>query len=71
LATEIAKVSLHIGFERLRLTDIVCFTLTTNMASQRVMQKAGFTYERDILHANWPHVLYRMTAGSWKKWSAF
>ena len=68
-ATEIAKRSLKIGFEMLHLTNIVCFTMTTNYASQRVMQKAGFSYERNITHANLPHVLYRMTAEDWKKLS--
>ncbi|MBI1742341.1 GNAT family N-acetyltransferase [Candidatus Acetothermia bacterium] len=66
-ATEIAKHSLQIGFEMLHLTNIVCFTMTTNYASQRVMQKAGFTYERNIIHAHLPHVFYRMTALDWKK----
>ncbi len=65
LATEIAQASLKIGFEQLNLSNIVCFTLTTNLASQRVMQKASFTYEREITHANLPHVLYRMTAKDW------
>ena len=41
------------------MRDIVCFTLPTNRASQRVMEKVGFVYERDITHANLPHVLYR------------
>jgi RimJ/RimL family protein N-acetyltransferase len=67
LATEIAYESLKIGFEQLKLSNIVCFTLTTNLASQRVMQKAGFIYERDMIHANLPHVLYRMTLGNWTK----
>jgi ribosomal-protein-alanine N-acetyltransferase len=62
LATEIAVALVDVGFEQLGLSTIVCFTLTTNLASQRVMQKAGFTYERDMVHAGLPHVLYRMTA---------
>ena len=66
LATEIAVALLGIGFEQLGLSTIVCFTLTTNLASQRVMQKAGFTYERDIVHAGLPHVLYRITADEWQ-----
>ncbi len=62
LATEIAKASLKLGFEKLGLADVICFTLTTNRASQRVMEKVGFKYERDIIHSNLPHVLYRITA---------
>jgi len=61
LATEIARACLKIAFEQLDMTHVVTFTLTTNRASQRVMEKAGFTYEREIVHAGLPHVLYRIT----------
>ncbi len=30
------------------------------------MEKCGLTFERDIVYANLPHVLYRETAGEWK-----
>lgn len=66
LATEMAQASLKFGFEQLGLTDIVCFTMTTNRASQRVMQKVGFKYERNIVRADLPHVFYRLTAAEWK-----
>ncbi len=62
LATEISRAMLNIAFADLGLTDVVCFTLTTNVASQRVMQKLGFRFERDGLHVNLPHVFYRLTA---------
>ena len=58
LATEILKLA----FERLDLDDIVCFTLPSNRASQRVMEKAGFEYERDVVHAGSLHLLYRINA---------
>jgi RimJ/RimL family protein N-acetyltransferase len=48
--------------ELLGLDDIVAFTLPTNDASRRVMEKLGFSYERDIEHAGMPHVLYRLHA---------
>ncbi len=67
LATEMAEGILTVAFEQLRLTEVVCFTLTTNRASQRVMEKAGFEYERDITHAGLPHVFYRLTASGWKE----
>ncbi len=67
LATEMAEAALGVGFERLGLPEVVCFTLTTNRASRRVMEKAGFTYEREIVHAGLPHVLYRLTAGEWRR----
>ena len=63
LATKMAREILKLAFERLGLTDIVCVTLPTNLASRRVMEKAGFEYERDVLHTRAPHVLYRITAG--------
>ena len=33
-------------------------------ASQRVMQKAGFRYDRDFTYADRPHVLYRLSKES-------
>jgi ribosomal-protein-alanine N-acetyltransferase len=65
LATEMAAACLEVGFERLGLEDVVAFTLTTNRASRRVMEKVGMRYERDILHAGLPHVLFRLTAAQW------
>jgi ribosomal-protein-alanine N-acetyltransferase len=60
LATEIATSVLARAFELLDFADIVAFTLPTNLASRRVMEKIGFAFERDIVHAGLPHVLYRI-----------
>jgi ribosomal-protein-alanine N-acetyltransferase len=60
LASEIAEAGIRIGFELLGLADIVCFTLPTNTRSRRVMEKAGFRYERDGEYFNLPHVFYRL-----------
>ena len=62
-ATEMAAAIVDIGFEQLGLKEIVSFTLPSNRASLQVMEKVGFHYERDIIHADLPHVLYRL-AGS-------
>jgi [ribosomal protein S5]-alanine N-acetyltransferase len=59
-ATEMATASLNVAFQRLNFRDIVAFTLPTNHASRRVMEKTGLRYERDIVHAGLPHVLYRI-----------
>jgi ribosomal-protein-alanine N-acetyltransferase len=67
LATEMARAILAVAFEKLGMAEVVCFTLTTNQASQRVMEKVGFEYERAIVHAGLPHVFYRITASEWKK----
>ncbi len=59
-ATEITEACLEIAFEVIRLENVVSFTLSTNKASQRVMEKCGFKYERNLIHADLPHVLYRI-----------
>jgi RimJ/RimL family protein N-acetyltransferase len=59
LATEIARSCVRIGRERLSFGSMVAITLATNRASQRVLEKAGLTYERDLTYAGLPHVLYR------------
>ncbi len=43
--------------------SLVAFTLEKNAASQAVMRRAGFAYEKDIVHAGLPHVLYRLALG--------
>jgi RimJ/RimL family protein N-acetyltransferase len=65
LATEIARACVHIGCERLGLASVVGITVPTNTASQRVMRKAGLHYERDIVHAGLPHLLFRTSYPSY------
>ncbi len=57
--TEIGAGALAYGFEVLELPTIVAYTMVDNRASRRVMEKLGFEYERDVMHAGLPHVLYR------------
>lgn len=59
LATEVAHAIVSIAFDRLGLGSLVAFCLPTNAGSRRVMEKSGAVYERDIIHAELPHVLYR------------
>jgi ribosomal-protein-alanine N-acetyltransferase len=66
LGTELAKEAVRVGFEVLERPDLVSFTLPTNAASRRVMEKAGFVYERDVRYAGLPHVLYRLSASAWR-----
>lgn len=47
-----AEAILTVGFDFLNIENVVWFTLTTNRASQRVMEKLGFQYQCDIIHAN-------------------
>ncbi len=58
LATELALTSIEVAFGPLALPHVVAFTLPHNAASRRVMDKAGFRYEREIVHVGLPHVLY-------------
>lgn len=62
IATEMARALVKIGFEQLALAELVTFTLTTNHASRRVMEKVGFAFERELVHGvrGFPHVLYRI-----------
>lgn len=60
IATEMASALVGIARDRLGLAEIVAFTLPSNLASRRVMEKVGFTYERDVEWAALPHVLYRL-----------
>ena len=62
LATELGAASLAVAFGPLGLADVVSFTLPDNRASRRVMEKLGFAFERDTIHAGLPHVLYRLRA---------
>jgi RimJ/RimL family protein N-acetyltransferase len=62
LATELGAASVELAFGPLDLPDVVSFTLHDNRASRRVMEKLGFTYERDVVHARLPHVLYRLAS---------
>ena len=56
---EIGAAAVAHAFGPLGLDEVVAFTIPTNAASRRVMDKLGFAYERDIVYAGMPHVLYR------------
>lgn len=62
LATELARASIQTAFGPLGLSEIIAFSLPDNVASRRVMEKSGFVFERDIVYAGLPHVLYRRRA---------
>ncbi len=74
LATEAARGILDHAFAELDLDEIVSFTATTNLRSQRVMQKVGMHHDPvdDFDHPGLPaghhlrrHVLYRIARPSW------
>lgn len=59
LATEFTAAALDVAATDIGLTDVVAYTTPGNIASRRVMEKNGFEFEGDIVHAGLPHVLYR------------
>lgn len=62
LATELGAAAITVAERDLRLTELISLTMPDNAASRRVMEKLGFAYERDIVHRDVPHVLYRRRA---------
>jgi RimJ/RimL family protein N-acetyltransferase len=68
LATEIARACVRIGLEELGFPSLVAITLRSNRGSQRVLEKAGLRYERDIVHAGVPHALFRTGPEARKSW---
>ncbi|MER7248105.1 GNAT family N-acetyltransferase [Kribbella sp. NPDC000426] len=74
-ATEAALASLAYGFGPAGLDEIVSFTATPNLPSQRVMQRIGMTHDEagDFDHVRLPaghrlqrHVLYRISREQWE-----
>ena len=64
---------LRYGFERLKLEEIVAFTVPSNTRSRRVMEKIGLTFSGDFDHPliaeGHPmrhHVLYRISPTAWE-----
>jgi RimJ/RimL family protein N-acetyltransferase len=71
LATEGAQAVLQLGFDELKLPEIVALTVPANRRSRRVMEKLGMTCNAadDFEHPRLPpghplrtHVLYRVRA---------
>ncbi len=62
LATEMALKSVEVAFAQLDLAELIALTLPGNLASRRVMEKAGFQSDGEIEHVGLAHVLYRRRA---------
>jgi RimJ/RimL family protein N-acetyltransferase len=63
IATEMAGAMVEVARDQLSLPELAAWTLTTNHASQRVLEKTGFTHERDFEWAGLPHRYYRQAFG--------
>lgn len=59
-ATEAAKVSLLIGFSQFNMNEIIARAVKENLASIRVLEKAGMTYYKDFVFEKWPAVIYKI-----------
>jgi RimJ/RimL family protein N-acetyltransferase len=64
-ATEMAMAALQHAFDTIHLDRIVAFTLPHNKGSRSVMEHCGFIYQRDIIHAGLPHVLYQLDSADY------
>jgi RimJ/RimL family protein N-acetyltransferase len=63
LATELGAACVRLAFGPLGLDDVIAFTLTHNVASRRVMEKLGMTYEKTTDYKIYgPHAVYRLRA---------
>ncbi|HYO92260.1 MAG TPA: GNAT family N-acetyltransferase [Pyrinomonadaceae bacterium] len=61
LATEIARGCLEYGFMRHKFERIIALTRPDNLASRRVMEKTGLSYQRHDIVFNLDVVLYALT----------
>ena len=66
LATEAAREALRYGFEELGCDRLVAIAKPENIASRRVMEKAGMQYEKDIEYYGVSWVYYKLKRDQWK-----
>lgn len=59
LASEAARAALSRA-RKLGIDEVVSFTIPTNLASRRVMEKIGLRYESEIERAAIVHLMYRL-----------
>lgn len=57
-ATESAMAVLEYGFNHLHLTEVYAHAHIENYASQRVIEKCGLHFVKNITHDNMPAKLY-------------
>jgi RimJ/RimL family protein N-acetyltransferase len=60
-ATEAARAGQDAGFGELGLSEILAWTMTTNLPSQAVMRRLGFEEIGPIDRGGLPHVAFRAT----------
>lgn len=67
LATEGGRASLQYGFQTLKLDRIVAVVHPANLASQRVVAKLGFRYEREAHYYNMPLQYYSLNRSAFQQ----
>jgi ribosomal-protein-alanine N-acetyltransferase len=60
IATEAARASVRFGFETLRLERIIALADPQNIASRRVMEKVGLTYQKEVFFFGMQLVFYQL-----------
>ncbi len=60
LATEFAEAAVQVGLGPMGLGNVCAVVDPLNEASQQVVEKVGFEYQRDIQYSGRPHRLYRI-----------
>ena len=59
MATEFVRAVIKVGLSRIGLSSLICITHPDNRASKRVLEKACFKYEKEVVFKSKPHLLYR------------
>lgn len=67
LATEFATCAIKYGFDDIKLTEISAVVRKNHLASQKVLQKTGLKYLKDINDVKDapPSLLYSLTSNEW------
>ena len=66
--TEAGRAVRDEAFEQLGLESVVAVHHPDNLASARVIEKLGMTFERDVVdRRGWPYRLYRLTRRQWSR----
>lgn len=61
LATEAAQAILHYGFEKLNFSRLISLIDSENIASQKVAEKIGMTFEREARDEMGPFLIYSIS----------
>jgi RimJ/RimL family protein N-acetyltransferase len=65
LATEMARASIKFGFEEKKFEHIIAMAKLANVASQRVMNKIGMSFQKNTLIFNMEVALYSLTSATY------